>query len=163
MIDLTPIFQAIIALLAALITYKLIQWIISKTTAQQQANLVALAKTAVYAAEQLYGAGQGDKKLEYVRNILLAAGFNVDTDLLRAAIENAVYNLPVWGEPLSTSQLITLDDLPFETADKQEAPAVENNDEPAPTADAHPEGDAEKEADAEDHPAHELKPPENID
>ena len=54
MIDLTPIFQAVIALLAALITYKLIPWIKSRTTKQQQENLYAAARIAVYAAEQLF-------------------------------------------------------------------------------------------------------------
>lgn len=96
MIDLTPIFQALILLLAALITYKLIPWIKARTTDAQQANLTAMAKIAVYAAEQLYGAGQGDKKLEYARKALISAGFDVDTDVLRAAIESAVYNMPVF-------------------------------------------------------------------
>ena len=94
MIDLTPIFKAVILLIAALITYKLIPWIKARTTETQQANLAALAKIAVYAAEQLYGAGQGDKKLDYARNVLISAGFDVNTDILRAAIENAVYNMP---------------------------------------------------------------------
>lgn len=93
MIDLTPIFQAIIALLAALVTYKLIPWIKSRTTETQQKNLAAMARVAVFAAEQLYGAGNGDKKLEYARMILLNAGYNVDTDILRAAIESAVGDL----------------------------------------------------------------------
>ena len=93
-IDLTPIFQAIIMLLAALITYKLIPWIKERTTETQQNNLNAIAKVAVFAAEQLYGAGQGDKKLEYCREVLQAAGFDVNTELLRAVIENAVHNMP---------------------------------------------------------------------
>lgn len=96
MIDLTPIFQAIIALLAALVTYKLIPWIRSKTDEKQQENLSAVAKVAVYAAEQLFGAGQGAQKLEYAQAVLREAGYDVDTDLLRAEIESAVYNLPLW-------------------------------------------------------------------
>ena len=35
-INLTPILQALIALLASLITYKLIPWIKARTTAEQQ-------------------------------------------------------------------------------------------------------------------------------
>ena len=89
-IDLTPVFQAIIALLAALITYKLIPWIRSKTTEQQQDNLITAARIAVYAAEQLYGAGHGDDKLEYAVAALQRAGYNVDTQLVREAIEDAV-------------------------------------------------------------------------
>lgn len=86
MIDLTPIFEAILALLAALVTYKLIPWIKSKTTAEQQALLTATVKTLVYAAEQLYGAGKGAEKLDYVIKELEARGFTAD----RAAIEAAV-------------------------------------------------------------------------
>ena len=45
MIDLTPIFEAILALLAALVTYKLIPWIKARTTAEQQSLLAATVKT----------------------------------------------------------------------------------------------------------------------
>lgn len=96
-IDLTPIFQAVIALLAALVTYKLIPWIKTKTDKNQQENLYAAARIAVYAAEQLYGANRGNEKLEYARQALLAAGYDVNTEAMRAAIESAVYNLPIWN------------------------------------------------------------------
>lgn len=96
-IDLTPIFQAVIALLAALVTYKLIPWIKTKTTKGQQDNLAAAARIAVYAAEQIYGANHGDEKLEYARQALLAAGYDANTETLRAAIESAVYTLPIWN------------------------------------------------------------------
>lgn len=85
-IDLTPIFQAIIALLAALVTYKLVPWIKARTTESQQALLSATVRTLVYAAEQLYGAGQGTKKLDYVIAELEQRGFTAD----RAEIEAAV-------------------------------------------------------------------------
>lgn len=92
-IDLTPVFQAVIALLAALITTRLIPWIKKRTTEQQLTNIKAAARIAVYAAEQLYGAGQGDEKLRYALERLEAMGFHADEDLLRAAVEDAVYNL----------------------------------------------------------------------
>lgn len=86
-IDLTPILQAVIALLAALVTYRLIPWIRANTTLRQQAFIQATVQTLVYAAEQLYGAGNGSKKLEYVKEQLAKKGFDVD----RAEIEAAVY------------------------------------------------------------------------
>lgn len=86
MIDLTPIFEAILALLAALVTYKLIPWIKARTTAEQQSLLAAMVRTLVYAAEQLYGAGKGAEKLDYVISELEKRGFTAD----RAAIEAAV-------------------------------------------------------------------------
>lgn len=118
MIDLTPIFRAIILLIASLITYKLIPWIKARTTGTQQANLNAMAKVAVYAAEQLYGAGQGDKKLEYARKVLQSAGFDVNTDVLRAAIENAVHNMPdyIFGIPCDDDSDEEKDVKPVEVA-----------------------------------------------
>ena len=89
-IDLTPVFQAIIALLAALITYKLIPWIKAKTTKQQQDNLALAARIAVYAAEQIFGSGKAEEKLEYALAALRRIGYNVDTQLVRESIEEAV-------------------------------------------------------------------------
>lgn len=85
-IDLTPIIQAIFALLAALVTYKLIPWIKAKTTAEQRQLLMAMTSTLVFAAEQLYGAGNGEDKLDYVVAQLEERGFTAD----RAAIEAIV-------------------------------------------------------------------------
>lgn len=85
-IDLTPIIQAIIALIAALIAYRLIPWIKARTTESQQANLRAVVKTLVFAAEQMYGAGNGHDKLNYVKMRLSELGFNVDVDEIEAAV-----------------------------------------------------------------------------
>lgn len=92
MIDLTPIFQAIIALLAALVTYKLIPWIRSKTTQSQQEMMRAMVKTFVFAAEQIYGAGKGKEKLEYVKAALAEAGFDVNLDEIEAAVSQYLNN-----------------------------------------------------------------------
>ena len=90
-IDLTPIFQAILALLAALITYKLIPWIKSRTTAEQQAMLAATVRTLVYAAEQMYGAGRGAEKLDYVIKQMEARGYTADRDEIEAAVSQMVH------------------------------------------------------------------------
>ena len=85
-IDLTPLFQAVIAFLAALVSYKLIPWIKARTTAQQQDLLRAAVSIAVYAAEQLYGAGQGKEKLLYVKGQLAKKGYHADVDEIEAAV-----------------------------------------------------------------------------
>lgn len=92
-IDLTPIFQALITLLATVITVKVIPWIKSKTTNEQQAALLATVKTLVYAAEQLYGAGKGIEKLAWVETTLQAKGYMLDTDLIKEMIESQVREL----------------------------------------------------------------------
>lgn len=86
MIDLTPIIQAVIALLAALVTYKLIPWIQANASEKQQELLKATTTTLVFAAEQIYGASKGNEKFDFVVEELEKRGFTAD----RAAIEAAV-------------------------------------------------------------------------
>ena len=86
MVDLTGVIQAVLALLAALVTYKLIPWIKARTTAEQQALLTATVKTLVYAAEQLYGAGKGAEKLAWVEQELIDRGFTIDTAAIEAMV-----------------------------------------------------------------------------
>lgn len=94
MIDLTPLFQALIALLGAIITYKLIPWIKARTTNEQQAGLRATVRTLVFAAEQVYGAGKGAEKLEYVADRLAEKGFDIDFDEIEAAVGEYINGWP---------------------------------------------------------------------
>ena len=87
-INLTPILQAIIGLLAALITYRLIPWIKAHTTAEQRKQIEAAIRIAVFAAEQIYGAGKGSEKLDYATAWLHEHGY----DISRAEIEATVYD-----------------------------------------------------------------------
>ena len=80
--DITPIIEAVAALIAALITAFVIPYIKGKTTANQQQQINAWVRIAVTAAEQIYtGSGRGAEKKEYVIN------------WLDALIEAAVYDL----------------------------------------------------------------------
>lgn len=92
--NITVIINAVIALIAAVVSTFLIPWIKSKTTAQQREELVAWVKIAVSAAEQMYkGSGRGADKKQYVLDFLANNGFTVDTDSVNAAIEAAVKQL----------------------------------------------------------------------
>lgn len=94
MFDITPIFEAVIALIAVVISAIVIPYIKSKTTAQQQAEISAWVKIAVSAAEQIYtGSGRGAEKKAYVLDWLRAHGVTVDESKLDAMIESAVYEL----------------------------------------------------------------------
>lgn len=94
MIDLTPVFNAVIALAAALATAFLIPWIRSKTTAEQRDELLIWVDIAVAAAEQIFtGSGKGDEKKEYVLKFLEERGFKVDFETLNMLIELAVKEL----------------------------------------------------------------------
>lgn len=94
MYDITPIIEAVAALIAALITAFVIPYIRSKTTSQQQAEINAWVKIAVSAAEQIYkGSGRGEEKKAYVIQWLREHGITVDEAKLDALIESAVYEL----------------------------------------------------------------------
>ncbi len=122
-IDLTPIFQAIIALLAALITLKLIPWIKSKATEQQYDNLATAAKVAVYAAEQIFSHGNNEEKLQYAIEKLSDKGFTADYEALRAAVEKAVYELK--SEQLLADSFTKRTENAGETAQGAEEETVE--------------------------------------
>ena len=96
-IDLTPIIQAVIALLAAIITTKVIPWIKAKTTNEQQTMLRATVRTLVFAAEQIYGAGNGYDKMHYVKSKLREKGFDVDVDEIEAAVSEYLNTMEVIG------------------------------------------------------------------
>ena len=85
-IDLTTIINAVIALMAALVTYRLIPWIKARTTSEQQAQLKAAIKVAVFAAEQIFGAGHGEEKMDYALRWLREQGFEIDSRQVEAAV-----------------------------------------------------------------------------
>ena len=85
-IDLTPIVQAVLAVLAALITAFVIPWIKAKATVQQRELLERGVKTAVFAAEQVYGSGWGRDKMRYAEEYLRKRGYAVDIDLIEATV-----------------------------------------------------------------------------
>ena len=85
-INASKIINAVIAPISAIVTYKLVPWIKTKTTVEQQKLPEATVKTLVFAAEQLYGAGEGSAKLGYVVAELEKRGFTAD----RVAIEATV-------------------------------------------------------------------------
>lgn len=64
----------------------MIPWLKSKTNKEQQDYLLSTAKILVYAAEQLYGAGKGDVKLQYVEDELESRGLKVDIAAIEAAV-----------------------------------------------------------------------------
>ena len=87
MIDFTPVLEALLALLATLITVKVIPWIKARTTNEQQYKIEAAVRTAVFAAEQVYGAGNGREKLLYAQRYLHNKGFTVDIEDIEAAVK----------------------------------------------------------------------------
>ena len=94
MVDITPIINAVIALIAAIISVFLIPWIKANTTEQQRKTMLELIKIAVAAAEQIYeGEGRGEEKKQYVLDFLASKGIAVNDEAVNAAIESYVQQL----------------------------------------------------------------------
>lgn len=102
-IDLTTIINAIIALMAALVTYRVVPWIKARTTNEQQAYIRALVKAGVFAAEQIYNTdGMGREKMEYVKKWLQSQGYDINVTEIEAAVSEyinppatSVVNIPM--------------------------------------------------------------------
>ena len=96
-IDFTPIIEALIALLSAVITLvilpKVKTYLAAKLSAEQRENLKQWVKVAVAAAEQLYGSKTGTEKKEYVVSFLLSKGIVFNIDEVTALIESEVYKI----------------------------------------------------------------------
>jgi hypothetical protein len=93
MIDLTPIINVLILVVATLVSVYLVPWIKSKKTAEQTKDLMAWARIAVAAAQQLYYQLDGEARLDHALSVMHEAGFDVDTIEVRNAIEAAVLEL----------------------------------------------------------------------
>lgn len=91
--DYTAIIEIIISLLSAVITVFIIPILKQKLTQEKQEKLLFWIRTAVNAAEQVYGGKSGQSKKEYVVKFLLSKGIVFDVDEVSALIESEVYKL----------------------------------------------------------------------
>lgn len=62
------------------------EWLKARTTEEQRRLLYELTESLVAAAEQLFGAGRGKEKLDYVMEGLAKRGMTADVDLIEAAV-----------------------------------------------------------------------------
>ena len=94
MIDLTPIVNAVIVLLAGIVSAFLLPWIYryvlpwlkANTTEKQREGLRIVTRTAVFAAEQLLGNGMGYEKMQHAKDYIRRKGYDVDIDLIEATV-----------------------------------------------------------------------------
>lgn len=89
-IDITPIFQALISILALLVTAYLVPWLRLKIGEQKTEHLLQIIQIAVQAAEQYFGSGSGAEKKAYVLDYLEAKGIDVDDATIEAMV-NELY------------------------------------------------------------------------
>lgn len=97
--DITQILLGIILILGFVAAYFAVPFIKAKLSAQQLSILYGVAKTAVYAAEKIFGAKMGKDKLAYalekVKELLAKFNLKFDEDVIRAAIEEQVKHLDI--------------------------------------------------------------------
>ena len=94
MIDITPVIEAVIALVAAVITCFLVPCLKAKYGADKLAEIQKWVRIAVEAAEQIFsGSGMGEAKKAYVLEFLASKGFTLDADSIDKMIESAVLEM----------------------------------------------------------------------
>lgn len=93
MIDLTPIINAVIALVAALVAYYVIPWLRRHTTEKEREDLLRWVNIAVKAAEQIQKQTDGPGRKSYVQSFLQSKGFDINDAAVDAAIEAAVLEM----------------------------------------------------------------------
>lgn len=95
MIDITPIIQAVITLIAVIITVVVIPYIRKKYTQTQLEEIDKWVKIAVGAAEQLLKGidPDGTKRKAYVVDFLGSKGLTADMDAINTMIEAAVLEI----------------------------------------------------------------------
>lgn len=91
--NITPIVNAAITLLVAIVTAFVVPWLKNKIGQQNMDEFLAWVNIAVAAAEQLYDSTDGEKKKQYVLAYLENKGFSVDEEDVDNAIEAAVLEL----------------------------------------------------------------------
>ena len=91
--DLTPVFNAFIALAAALITAFVVPWIKRNTSEKDREEFLKWVEIAVAAAEQLFYSTQGKEKKKFVVQFLQEQGFTFSESEIETAIEGAVLKL----------------------------------------------------------------------
>lgn len=90
MIDINPIIEALIGLLAAIASVYLIPYLREKYGAEKLKRVRDVVEIAVYAAEKAYGAGKGAEKLAYAETILAAHGVKLDAQRLVSLVDATI-------------------------------------------------------------------------
>ena len=91
--NITAFVEALLALIATVITAFVIPYIKSKTSNEQQDKLKKIITYAVEAAEKVIGNGHGADKFQYVNDFLESIGIDTDKETIKIMIESAVYGL----------------------------------------------------------------------
>lgn len=129
MYDLTEIAMLMISLVFAIIAYLVAPWIRAKLTSEQLTYVRGAVQIAVYAAEKLYGAGNGAAKFAHAEKVL-AEQYNVklDTKKLASLIDSEIKKMEMQEIPeIVTGELMV---EPAEEAEEEDEPQAWEDPEP---------------------------------
>jgi hypothetical protein len=87
MIDFTPLIEAIILLLTSVITVVIVPALKERYSNEQLEKARSWVQIAVYAAEKMYGAGNGDQKLQYAEQVLAEHKIKLDTATIKTMVD----------------------------------------------------------------------------
>lgn len=93
MIDFTPLFEALVVLLSSVITIVIIPALRERYGNEKLEKARSWVQIAVYAAEKMYGAGNGDKKLAYAEQILAEHKIKLDTATIKAMVDAEILKM----------------------------------------------------------------------
>ena len=127
MVDLTGIFEALIALVSSVVTVFLIPWLKTKLNNEQLNKAHSIVQIGVFAAEKLYGAGKGDQKFKYVEDLLAAKKIKLDTMTLKAMVDAEVKKLEMVDPNKAFDVLDAMIVDEPEEEDEEDQPEVMNN------------------------------------
>ena len=84
--DFTEIINALLALIAAVITGFVLPWLKTKLSKEQAETLKFWVDMAVKAAEQYFGSGTGAQKKQFALDWLAEKNIKVDEAMIEAAV-----------------------------------------------------------------------------
>lgn len=119
LINLTPLFEAVIKLIFALVAIKILPLLREKLDDAQEARLANIVHIAVYAAEKLYGSGHGEQKLSYAEFLIRDKfGIKIDMNTLVAMINAEIKQMELLEMPeteIDTAPEVGAEDDPIDT------------------------------------------------
>lgn len=111
MTDVTPIIQAVVALICVIITVIVIPYIRSKTTKAQQDQMQMWINVSVFAAEQMFKTpGSGEAKKNFVLEFLRERGITYDENAVNLMIEAAVKKLNIAQQATNVIEVPPVDE-----------------------------------------------------
>lgn len=87
MIDFTPLLEALVVLLASVVTMVIVPALRERYSNEQLEKARSWVQIGVYAMEKVYGAGNGAQKLAGVEALLAEHKIKLDTSALKAMID----------------------------------------------------------------------------